>query len=603
MSLLSEYIFYLPHIFFTVFSLTSLSLTAIPIIINSIRGLLRGEPNVDELVSLAIIAMIGMGKYTPAAMVAFIMTLGSLLEEHAAGRARSNIETIAAQHPTHAIILRDNRFVEIPLEQVAIGNHILVRPGDIVPVDGKIINGESSIDESSLTGESMPVEKSPGNMAYAGTTNQNGVLQIEALRIGENSTYGKIVSLIKEAENQRIPTRRIIDKFIKYYTPIILIATGVVWFITGENIYRAITVLVVSCPCALILASPVSTIAALSSAARLGILIKGGRYLETCADIDKVVFDKTGTLTTGEPRIKRIIPLNGNKKNEILQWAAKAEAGSEHPIAKAVLSFARKEGIDVNFKGRTHSHIGFGVESFQSNQHIAVGSERFFKQISIPISEDAKNSELSILDAGEAPLFVSKDNEIIGLIIIEDCIRPESLKIVENLKKTGIDRIAIFTGDTKTVACSVAKQCKVPLDAVYAELLPDQKQNYLRIFQDSGEKVCYIGDGTNDGPALAQANVGMSIGSRENTIALETADIVFMRQGLEHLPFVLKLGKNTKKTININLFFATSFNFTMIILAALGILTPVLGAIGHNIGSLTVVLNSIRLTRFNKKKA
>lgn len=605
LSLLFEHVFDVSPLFFVatypitpqmVASLLSLSFTGAPIIWGSIKGLLRRETNVDELVSLAIIGAVILGEYNAAAIVAFIMVLGSLLEEHASGRSRRDIEAIAAKHPTHAFVQRGSQFVAVPLEQVVVGDRVLVRPGDIVPVDGRVELGESRVDESSLTGESIPVDKVTGDAVYTGTTNQDGALQVEALKMGEDSTFGKIVHLIKEAEDQRVPTRRIVDQFVRWYTPVVLVIAGVIWLATGD-IFRPITILVVACPCALVLATPSAVLSALAYAARQGILIKGGRFLEACSDIDIVALDKTGTLTTGQLIVKGIFPLKGNGEVDILALAAKAEAGSEHPIAKAILNAALAHGLDVSFNGQMQTHLGLGIKGVDSDQHIAVGSRRFFERIGLSIPEEAKSAEAAIFASGKTPLFVARGKEVEGLISIEDHIRPESCTVVKQLQEE-IDRVVMLTGDSGEVAQVVARQCGIPPHTVSAELLPDQKQEYLRNLQNEGRHVCYVGDGTNDGPALAQADIGVSIGTREDTIALDTAHVVLMQQGLENLPLFLALGLRTERTININLIFAISFGFTMMALAATGILTPILGAISHNIGSLMVILNSARLIKF-----
>lgn len=273
--------------------------------------------------------------------------------------------------------------------------------------------------------------------------------------------------------------------------------------------------------------------------------------------------------------------------------------GSEHPIAKAILNAARVQGSDYAFKGQTQAHRGLGIEATDMDQHIAIGSQRFLERIGISQPENVSNAVVAICSVGETPVFVSMGKKIIGLISIEDKIRPESPKVIKQLQTMGIERIIMFTGDSKEVAYAIARQCAIPMDEVNAELLPDQKQEYLHAFQKKGHGVCYVGDGTNDGPVLAQADIGVSIGSREDTVALETSHVVLMREGLEHLTFFFALGRHTKKIININLLFAISFSFIMMILATIGIITPIFGAIAHNLGSITVILNSARLTRFN----
>ncbi len=597
LSLLFEYILHLPPVSSVVASLLSLSLTGLPIVQGSIKGLIRRETNVDELVSLAIIAAVILGEYTAAAVVAFVMILGSLLEEYTAGRLRRDISSIAAKHPTHALVLRGAEFSEVLLEEVAVGDRVLVRPGDVVPVDGRVVAGQSRVDESSLTGESIPQEKTIGDVVYTGTANQDGALQVEALKVGEDSAYGKIVHLIKEAENQRLPTRRIADQLVKWYTPAVLVIAGAIGLVSGD-VLRAVTILVVACPCAIVLATPSAVIAALACAARRGILVKSGKYLETCGEINCVALDKTGTLTSGQPTVEQVIPLNGCGEADLLALAARAEAGSEHPVARAILDTARTRGLNVHFKGQMQAHRGLGIESQGSGERIVIGSRRFLERLGLSLPDNVGNAEAAIACAGKTPLFISADDEVIGLISIEDRIRPESPRIVEELRRMGIDRVVMFTGDSLPVAHAVARQCGIPPEQVVAELLPDQKQEHLKTFQNEGGQVLYVGDGTNDSPALAQADIGVSIGSREDTVALETAHVVLMQQGLEQLPYFLAHGRRTRRTINVNLALAISFGFAMMLLAGTGMLNPVLGAVAHNVGSIAVILNSTRLIMF-----
>jgi Cd2+/Zn2+-exporting ATPase len=310
-----------------------------------------------------------------------------------------------------------------------------------------------------------------------------------------------------------------------------------------------------------------------------------------------VFLDKTGTLTSGQPVLKRIVPLNGLTDADVLTLAARAEAMSEHPIAKAILNAAYSRGLDVSFNCPTQAHGGLGVEAADSGHQIAVGSRKLIERAALAIPQEVDDIEATIITEGETPLFVSRDNELVGIISIEDGLRPESPGIIKRLRTIGIG-VGMLTGDAKGVASVVARRCGIPATAVNAELLPAQKQAFLRTCQDGGKRVCFVGDGTNDAPALASADIGVSIGSRKDTVALETAHVVLMRDGLEYLPHVLGLGRHTKRTISVNLFIAIAFSIAMFVLAGTGVLTPILGAIAHNAGSIIVILNSARLIRF-----
>ena len=593
-SLISEHLTDLPERYSIIAALLSLLFTAVPIVLGAVKGLLRRETNVAELVSLALVAAVLLGEYIVAAEVAFILSLGEMLEDYIAGRSRRNIEAIADRHPTHAFVMRDSQYVEVPLTEVVVGDQVLVRPGDIVPVDGIVLSGESGIDESGLTGESIPVEKATKDEVYTGTLNLDGALQVEARKVGENSTYGRIVELIKEAEEQRVPPRPMADHFIAWYTPIILAIVAVVWAVTGD-IYRAMTVLIVACPCALLLSTPSAIIAALAGAAKSGVLVKSGIYLESCGDLSMVAFDKTGTLTSGTPVVQRVLPFDGYSRLEVLGIAAEAESASEHPVAKAIVGAASREGVKVEFNGHMNNYAGLGIEAISNGESVAVGGIRYSERAGIAIPEGAQSAYEACITDGLRPVFVYKGRNILGLIGIEDMIRPESHDVVSSLRDLDVDSVAMLTGDSEVAAMRVAADCGIPEEMVHAELLPDQKLEWLRRYQKTGRQVCYVGDGTNDGPALVQADLGVSIGSRENTVALETAQVVFMRGGLEYLPYLIGLGRHTKQTINVNLLFAVSFSFAMIILAATGIISPALGAFAHIAGSVGVVLNSSRL--------
>ncbi|WP_342770612.1 MULTISPECIES: cation-translocating P-type ATPase [unclassified Methanoculleus] len=577
-----------------VLSLGSLVLTGLPIIVGTVQGLLQRQRNVGELASIAIVAALYLGEFTVAAELGFIMALGEVAEEYAHRRSRRDIEAIAADTPRYAFVVRDGETVRAALSEIGPGDRVLVRPGDVVPVDGTVATGTSAVDESHLTGESIPVEKGPGDAVYAGTINHDGALQVTVLRVGDRSAYGKIMQMVREAEERRPPSRPLVDRLAVVYTPVMLAAAGVVLLATGD-LQRSISLLIVACPCALLLATPSAVLAAIGAGARRGVLIRGGEYLEACSKIDTVVFDKTGTLTLGDLHVTKVVPFCGRTVEGVLRVAAVAEAGSEHPVARAILDAAPEPGSHAADATEMHLHPGGGIEARSGEARIVVGSARLLALTGIPLPEEARAVRDTLAASGVTPVFVAVDEEVVGVIGLQDRLRPESVEVIERLRREGIETIAMLTGDHEVVARRVAAEAGILEDAVYAGLLPGQKQEYVETLQTGDRTVCFVGDGTNDGPALARADIGVSIGSREDTVALETSHVVLMRGGLAELPDFLRLGKRAARTITANVLFALAFSFSMIALAALGILSPAGGAIAHQAGTLIVLANSASL--------
>ncbi len=597
-AVMTKYVLGLPEEATIALSSASLCFTGLPIIWKAAQGLARLETNVDELIALAILASMVLGEWISAAIVAWIMVLGGLIEQYTSRRARRHIEALMTSSPTKALLIsEDGRVAPVTVESLQAGDRILVRPGDVLAADGTIDEGESLLDESMLTGESVPVAKQAGDAVSAGTINGAGSLRIHVQRVGAQSTQGKIVQLIQEAEQHRAPIMRVAEAYAKWFTPAILALAAVVWLVTGEPL-RAVTVLIVGCPCAFVLATPTAVIAALGRASKHGVLIKGGKYLEACAKIDVLALDKTGTLTSGRCRIRDVVPLDGMSSDQLLFQAARLEAGAEHPLARAVVELARSRGIEVTQAANIRREAGLGIAELADSAW-RIGNQRFMEQKQIAVDGDAAAQAERFRHEGRSVLFLAEGPTLRGLLTVEDEIRAEAGDVLASLRADGYDEIYMLTGDGQTVARQVAARLQVPAGRTLAELAPEHKYRHLESLQKAGHRVCYVGDGTNDGPALALASVGVSIGSRENTVALEAADVVLMRDGLTGLPFLLRLGKQTARTIQQNLLvFGLLFNAAMLALSAAGALTPILGAIGHNLGSVAVVLNSARLLRF-----
>jgi len=595
-----------PHSLVIGLSVASLCFTGFPIIWEAIQGLVRMEVNVDELVSIAIIASMVLGEWISAASVGWIMVLGGLIEQYTSQRARRHIEMLVESGPDAALLVEDDGQVrQVKIDQLEPGHLILARPGDVIAADGLVEEGESLLDESMLTGESVPVDKMSGDRVAAGTINGNGSLKIRVERVGTESTHGKIVELVREAENHRSPILRAAESYAKWFTPLILLLATAVWLLTGEPL-RAVTVLIVGCPCAFVLATPTAVVAALGRASKRGLLIKGGKYLEACAKIDVLAFDKTGTLTTGQCKIRDVVPLDGHTAESLLQHAARLEVGADHPIARAIVDKARRAGVDVAASVGIRNEPGLGISEVAKPGGSAwhIGNRRFAQHNRVEIGAEAERRAESLQQEGCGVLYVCEGRQLRGLLSVEGEIRREAAGMLTQLRAAGYNDVRILTGDTRDASLHVGEQLAVPHRSIQAELLPEDKYRLIRGMGREGRHVCYVGDGTNDGPALAVAAVGVSIASRENTVALETADVVLMSDGLSALPFLMQLGKATTRTINQNLLcFGLAFNGTMLCLSGFGLLTPILAAAGHNLGSVAVVLNSARLLRLKEAPA
>lgn len=560
------------------------------IIGGAVKGLLKRELNVDELVSLAIITSVWIGEYLPAAVVALIMVLGSLLEQFMAQRSRSAIDALIRLSPGQAVIIRDGCEVSVPVQEINQGDRVIVRSGEKVPVDGRVIRGRASLDQASLTGESLPVDKMPGDSVFAGTVCYSGMLEVEALKVGGETTLGKLVRLVREAESQKAPILRISDRYARYFTPFMIAVSAMVYLLTGD-LHRSITVLIVGCPCAFIISAPTAIVAALGNASKNGILIKGGAFLEEVSRLDAIVFDKTGTLTTGNPVVEEVTPLNGADGDHVLAMAAAAEKYSRHPLARAVQEAVKQRGLTIDEPGMFKDMPGLGVEAEVNGSTIFVGTGT---------AEEAAGRFKSNGKPGVKTVIVRENNNLIGEILIRDSMRPQVAGLVESLQGAGLKRIQMLTGDDQAVAGHVAAASGI--GEYRAGLMPWQKLSHIKELQKSGHKVAMVGDGINDAPALAAADIGIAMGAMGTDVAMEAADIALMGDDLDRLPYLFQLGRSTVKTINFNIVFAVMFNLLALLASGAGLLNPVMGAITHNVGSILVVLNSARLIKFSSGK-
>lgn len=569
-------------------ALASVALNGAPIIWGAVQGILERKVNVDELVSLAIVAALLEGEFLTAAVVSFVMVLGALIEQATSDSARRAIQSLITLSPETATVLVDGRLEQVAAAHVRIGNILLVRPGERIPVDGVVRKGLTAVDESPMTGEPIPQEKTMGDAVYAGSLNQNGVVEIEASRVGEDTTLGRVIKLVSEAEAHKPEAIRLIDRYARWFTPAILGCAALAWALTGE-LSRAVTILIVGCPCALILAAPTAIVASIGRAAKSGILVKGGRYLEDAGRADAVLFDKTGTLTQGKPRVETIVSLDGVDEKRVLELAASVEQNSTHPLAQAVVKAAHYAKISIGRAEEIITEIGLGVRGLVGGRLVEVGSA-YLGGGSANIPEGLRPHLERFKEMGATPLIVYEDQRPLGILSVSDQIRPAAAETVKRLKSLGITRIGMLSGDHEKSVRLVADS--VGLTQAWSGQKPEEKLRIIREFQWSGDVVIFVGDGINDAPALAAANVGIAMGAAGTDVALETADIALMNDDISKIPFLIELSRRMLRTIKWNIAFGMIFNAVAVLASGGGLLSPIMGAIVHNVGSVIVVISS-----------
>ncbi len=533
-------------------------------------------------------------KYVVAScVVLFIMLLGESLEGVTVGKARKAITSLIQLSPKTAWVRRGDEEMQIPIEDVKPKEVVIVKPGERIPVDGKIISGCVSINQSTLTGESLPVEKEAGEKVYCGTFNESGSCEIEATQVAEDTKLAQIKRLILEAQAEKSPTQRVMDRFSRYFIPGIFLVALLTYFITGE-IVRAITILIVACPCALVLGTPTAVVAAIGNAARQGILIKGGAYLEQMGRLKTLLIDKTGTLTEGKPKVVGIRSFDGLEEREVLYWAAIAEKRSEHPLAAAVIRKAEELGLHIPHPESFESFRGRGVRTRWNGRTIVVGSSEMLKEEGVEISESTKGLLGSKEFEGMTFLLVGLDHRLQGLILIADTLRKGAKAAIEKIREEGVSEIWMLTGDSPQVADRIGRELKVRYEA---KLLPEEKVVSVKEWKRKGRVVAMVGDGVNDAPALAAADIGIAMGAVGTDVAIETADIALMTDELGKISTVIRLSRKALRIIKQNLVFAIFFNTVLVFLSTLGWMTMILGAVLHQASSLLVILNSMRLLR------
>lgn len=550
------------------------------------------------MVSIAMIAALIVGEYSAAAMVAFMMLFGEMLENMTIARADNALNELEQLLPATVIIKQKEYDKEVSIETVKPGDIAIIHSGSRIPVDGCIQSGSAAIDQSSITGESVPVDKNPGDVVYAGTICTAGALEIVIEKIGEKTTLGHMIELVKEARSTQSPVQRVANKYAQYLTPLALFIAVITFFIT-KDIIRSITVLIVICPCSLVLATPTAIIAAIGNATKRGVLVKNGSAFELIGKVDVVAFDKTGTLTLGELKVTDTISLNGLKPSDILSLAASVERLSEHPLARAIVSSAKEKGLQISDTENFQTMPGHGVSAIINDSQVIVG-KRMLDKHGIEILPIVLSKIETLESQGNTVIPVGYREEIAGLILITDSVRKESGLAIAKLKQLGIKETILISGDNKAVVQVIGESLGV--DHIYAEMLPEQKLDLITSLQSQNKTVAFVGDGVNDAPALAAADVGIAMGTIGTSIAIETADVVLLTDKLKGLTDLIELSQAGLITIRNNVIFAMGMNLLSVALSVGGIIGPVFGAIMHEVSALPVIANSVRLLGWKSKK-
>jgi len=560
---------------------------------SALTSLLKGVFGIDLLAIVAVVASVATGEYVAAAIVALMLNGGEVMENYTAGRASKAIQKLIEQSPKIAVVIRDGKEVEVKVESVKLGETVVVRPGDKVPVDGVVLKGQATINQASVTGESAPVEKVEGDSVYSGTTVELGALELKVNAIGEESTYGRIISMVKEAEKNRAPIERAADRYAKYFMPAIL-ALGLGVLLYTRDLLRLASVFVIACPCAMTLATPTAVIASMGNSARRGILIRNGESLEKLSGVDTLVLDKTGTITRGHPKVVDVKAFDAQSKSEVIRLAATAERYSEHPIAQAILRKAEEMGLKPEDQKKFEVEPGLGVRVEIGSGLITVGNYKMVEKYSIALSDEATGC-LSNQPATQSVVFVARDRKILGALCISDALRNNVKETLQRLKLNGIGKTVMLTGDNEHVARVVGEQ--IGIDDTVSNVLPAEKVGYVRELRAKGRRVVMVGDGINDAPALAEADVGIAMGVSGTDVTIETAGVVLTSDNVDRLPTLLRIGRETIKVIKQNIAFAMMINVLGIALSVYGSISPLLASVIHESNALVVMFNSLRLLR------
>lgn len=569
---------------------------SVPKAVHSMRHL---RPDMNALVVISISGALVLGEWTEGATVAFLFAVAVLLESWSIARARNAIGSLLRIAPNEATVMHDHGEHRMPVSRVEVGSIVRVKPGERIPFDGEVISGISGVNQALITGESVPILKQPGSLVYAGTMNGEGSIEIRTTRAASDTTLARIIRMVEDSQRRRAPSEQWVERFARVYTPVMMglallvavvppLAMGGAW---SEWFYQSMVVLLISCPCALVISTPVSIVAALTSAARHGVLVKGGAFLEQAARLKAVAFDKTGVLTAGEPVVRSVLPMNGFTHEQVVHRVAGIEQRSEHPLASAILRYAESQGIRPAPANNFHALIGRGAEAEIEGRNFWVGSNRLL------LEKHVKTSGLTVPKAGadETLVLCGAEDELWAVVAIADRVRPEARSAVAALRKAGIEIVAMLTGDNQPTAKSVAGE--IGIDYVRAELLPDDKVAAIRELGERHGPVAMVGDGINDAQAMGEASLGIALGRRGADVALETADVVLMADDLSRLPFLVRHAKRTLGIVQQNVIFALATKAVFLGLAFFGMATLWMAIAADMGATLAVTFNGLRLLR------
>ncbi len=558
-----------------------------------VKDALKRQVTSHTLMTAGVIAAAAIGEWTTAVLIVFFMRFADWLEELTTNRSRQALKQLVQLAPATARVLRDGQELQVPVASVAVGDLVLVRPGERIPVDGEVVDGTAPVDEASITGESVPVDKAVGARVFAATVALAGFLQVRATRVGADTTFSRIVRLVEEAEAQKAPIQRFADRFAAYYLPVVIGVAGVTLLVTHE-ILNAVAVVVVACACAIVIATPVVVLASVGAAARRGLLVKGGAVLEQLARVDTLVLDKTGTLTFGKPLVTDVVPLDGMAESDLLGTVASVERRSEHPLARAIVRAAEQRHLALVEPATFIPLPGLGVVAHLDEATWAVGNRALLAEQGIALDAGAETAAAALEQQGRTAFFAARERQVIGLLGVADTVRPEAVQALADLRGLGIREVLLLTGDHDRVARAIAE----PLGLSYrAGLLPEDKIAAVKQLQAEDRVVMMVGDGINDAPALAQADVGVAMGASGTDVAIEAADVALLREDWTLLPDALRLGRRAARTIRQNLWFTAAYNLVGIGLAAVGLLPPVWAAAAQSLPDVAILLNSARLLR------
>ena len=566
--------------------------------ISGFKDVFNRRITVNVFVTVALIATVAIGEFITAAILIFIMSAAGAFESYTLDKTRKSIRGLLDLTPKKVTIKKNDEEVVIGIEEVKIGDLVIVRPGERIAVDGVVTNGQSSVNQAPITGESIPVEKNKGSQVFSGTLNEEGRIEIETTGVGEDTTLAKIIHLTEKAQATRPPFQNIADRFTHWFLPVVvLIAIGA--YLASGDIRTAVAVLLVACPCAFAIATPTAITAGISNMAHRGILVKGGKYIEQAGSIDTLLVDKTGTFTIGSPVVMGVEEFNGATKEEILLWSAIAEKYSEHPLARAIIKHAKENDVKIPDPEDFKAVVGKGVIAQFEGQSLVVGKEELLTEMDIDLGENVKEQMKDHREKGRTIMLVARNNKVMGLVSIADKVRPGVKEVILQLKEIGIKEIIMLTGDNAATAQSVAAE--IGVDSFKANMLPEQKQEVVAEMQKAGKKVAMIGDGINDAPALALADIGIAMGATGTDVAIETADVSLMRDDLRSVADFIWTSKKVFRRIKLNIFFSIIYNVIGLILAAMGMLSPVGAIIIQEAGCLTVVISSTLLLWYKLK--